>query len=334
MPAELTTTNGKTEMFYTGETPWHGLGQALDEPATAKEAIQAAGLDWAVETVPVFVNKGGLARIPDKMAIQRQDTKLVFNVMSNKYTPIQNMEAFNFFDGVVGAGEAIYHTAGSLFDGRKVWILAKLPGTLEITKKDVLEKYILLTNSHDGTKAFTMAFTPIRVVCNNTLSVALGSLSGSTFKARHLPNVLNRVNEARELLGLAEAYFANLMEGVNRLVEKKFSESDMVTMVGEIYKLDPKKVMADQHFLVRHSAEATLSLYRGGQGTDLSHVKGTAWAAFNAVTEYVDHHRPIGVQQKTEGVAVREKRLDYSWYGRNADLRQKTWDYLARFSAN
>jgi hypothetical protein len=118
MPAEITNTNGRDEMFYTGKTPWHGLGTKLDGPATAAEAIAAASLDWTVDTVPVYLDGG--VEIPGKKAVVRTDTGLVMNVMSDRYTPLQNVDAFAFFDAVVGAGEAIYHTAGSLQGGRKV----------------------------------------------------------------------------------------------------------------------------------------------------------------------------------------------------------------------
>ena len=133
MPAEITETKGKAEMMYVGRTPWHGLGTQLDGPPTAAEAIAAASLDWTVEMVPVYLD-GGI-EIPGKRAAVRTDTGLVMNVMSDRYTPLQNVDAFAFFDAVVGAGEAIYHTAGSLQGGRKVWALARLPGDLKVTNR-------------------------------------------------------------------------------------------------------------------------------------------------------------------------------------------------------
>ena len=233
MPAEITNTNGRDEMFYTGKTPWHGLGTKLDGPATAAEAIAAASLDWTVEMMPVYL--GGSVEIPGKKAVVRGNNGLVMNVMSDRYTPLQNVDAFAFFDAVVGAGEAIYHTAGSLQGGRKVWALAKLPGDIKITGDDMLEKYVLLANSHDGSLAVTMQLTAVRVVCSNTISVALGS--GQKFRALHTPNVSQKANEAREFLGLTEPYFENLMAGINQMVNTKMKEPQVEEMVFKIFGL-------------------------------------------------------------------------------------------------
>ena len=327
MPAEITETNGKAEMMYVGRTPWHGLGTQLDGPATAAEAIAAASLDWTVDMVPVYLD-GGI-EIPGKKAAVRADTGLVMNVASDRYTPLQNAEAFDFFDAVVGAGEAIYHTAGSLQGGRKVWALAKLPGDLKVAGKDVLEKYVLLANSHDSSLAVTMQITAVRVVCSNTLSVALGS--GKKFRALHTPGVINKAIEAREFLGLTDAYFEHLMAGVNRMAETKMGEPQVDDLVFKIFGLDETKAMADQHFLTRHAAETVKDLFHTGIGNDVKGVKGTAWAALNAVTEYVDHVRHQGVNldtaRSTEG-DLGSKRLESAWFGNGAKIKQAAWDIL------
>ena len=327
MPAEITNTNGRNEVFYVGKTPWHGLGTRLDGPATSAEAISAASLDWSVEMVPVYLD-GGI-EIPGKRAAVRADTGLVMNVMSDRYTPLQNVEAFAFFDAVVGAGEAIYHTAGSLNGGRKVWALAQLPGDFKVAGEDVLEKYVLLANSHDGSLAVTMQLTAVRVVCSNTMSMALET--GKKFRALHTPNIIHKAVEAREFLGLADAYFENLMAGINRMAEVQMSEPQMDDLVFRIFDLDETKAMADQHFLPRHAAEAVKGLFHTGIGNDMSGVKGTAWAAYNAVTEYVDHVRPQGPRLATAGVVggeVGSKRLESAWFGNGAKLKQDAWDVL------
>ena len=328
MPAEITETNGKAEMMYVGKTPWHGLGTRLDGPATAAEAIAAAALDWTVEMLPVYL--GGGVEIPGKKAAVRADTGLVMNVMSDRYTPLQNVEAFQFFDAVVGAGEAIYHTAGSLKGGRKVWTLAKLPGDFKVAGKDVLEKYVLLANSHDTSLAVTMQLTAVRVVCSNTMSVALES--GDKFRAIHTPNVINKAIEAREFLGLTDAYFENLMAGVNRLAETKMGESQVENLVFKIFGLDETKAINEQHFLPRHAAATVKELFHTGIGNEMKGVKGTAWAAYNAVTEYVDHVRPQGVRLETAGSTAGElcgKRLESAWFGNGAKIKQSAWDILS-----
>ncbi|MEK6860792.1 MAG: DUF932 domain-containing protein [Nanoarchaeota archaeon] len=333
MPHELSIReDGTVEMMYVGETPWTGLGTKLLTPATSKEAIEAAHLNWPIITNPVYrnVSVAQFEQIPNMNAIVRLDTQTVFQVASNKYTPLQNVDAFKFFDAVVGSGQAIYHTAGALFGGRRVWILAKLPGELRVTDNDILEKYILLVNSHDGTHALTMKFTPIRVVCNNTLSVALHGNSQS-FYARHTPSIINRVVEARELLGLSEAYFENFMLGANKLVEKEFTRQDMNKFVFDLFELDVSKTIDEQRKNKEYAAEKVLDLFSNGRGNNLDGVTNTAWAAWNSVAEYSDYFSPVGHSVKTgllNTPEVAAKRLGSSWFGRGALLKQKSWDML------
>ena len=154
-----------------------------------------------------------------------------------------------------------------------------------------------LANSHDGSLAVTMQLTAVRVVCSNTMSVALGS--GQKFRALHTPNVISKANEAPEFLGLTEPYFENLMAGINRLVETKINKTQVDEMVFKVFGLYDTKAISEQHFLPRHAAETVKDLFHTGIGNDMKGVKGTAWAAYNAVTEYIDHVRPQGVRLTT-----------------------------------
>lgn len=337
----------RDDMMYVGETPWHGLGTRLADVATSAEAIAAASLGWKVIQTPVYtaipriaitngvdgqhaVGSVDMKRVEGQLAIVREDTDEVFAIMSDGYTPVQNTEAFEFFDALAGAGEAIYHTAGSLKGGRRVWILAKLPGDLKISDTDILERYILLANSHDGSRAFSVQMTPVRVVCNNTLSVALGG-EETRFKAKHTSNIMRRVNNARDLLGLSEAYFEMFMRGVERLVDARMTEGQMNDFSRRILGIAPKAT-ADE---IREPATTALfklpALFVSGQG---NHGE-TAWDAFNAVTEYVDHVRPIGRAMNTYGdrsVEVQDKRLDAAWFGNGAMLKQGAWNDLQEFA--
>ena len=198
MPAGITETDG---MAYVGRRPWHGLGTYVEGQAmTAAQAIEAANLDWEVVTEPVYRPWGSL-RSPDfkqiegKRAIVRKDTDEVFGVFSDGFTPAQNLTCFDLIDAFTGSGEASIHTVGSLFGGRRVWMLCKLQGDYRLDNGEKLESFILLDNSHDGTAALRMRLTSVRVVCSNTLGAATSNRAA--FAARHTSGLMARVNEAR-----------------------------------------------------------------------------------------------------------------------------------------
>ena len=318
----------KDGMMYTGETPWHKLGVKLNNPATAAEAIAAAGLDWEVGRQPVFIGSGlesqfnqDFVEIPNKTAIVREDTGEAFAVMGGNYQPVQNTEAFRFFDEMVGLGEAIYHTAGSLYNGRRVWILAKLPEDIEVVPGDPINQYILLMNSHDGSLAMRVINTPIRVVCANTLSMALRANGG--FYAKHTRNILTRASEARNLLNLANAYYDTLGKQIDRLVHTRMTELETADYIKNVYSFKQGESYDVQDYRSRNSYTATLELLNHPTNT-LGGIQGTQYAAFNAVTYYIDHLRPV-----KGGKDEDSKRLDGSWFGSGAKLRQRASDLLA-----
>lgn len=330
MPQGLTRTDGM--MYVEGEgRPWHGLGVAVNGPANAAETIAAASLNWEVETRPVYQYApseiiGGNQfyrhlEIPNKNAIVRADTNEVFAVMGSGYEPVQNVDAFSFFDEVIAQGEAIYHTAGSLFGGRKVWILAKLPDDIVVTETDKIGKYILLSNSHDGSSALRMKFTPIRVVCSNTLSVALSDTSG--FYAKHTRNVLQRASEAREVLGLAAQYYDIFATQVDRLVNARMTVIEVQDYLQKLYNFKEDVSYDDQDYRVTRAYENTLDLLNH-RTNRVGGMEGTKWAAYNAVTYYLDHERTVSGQDGYE----LDRRLDSTWFGRGVELRQKAFNLL------
>lgn len=162
-------------MFYAGVTPWHGLGTKVEKNLTAAEAIVAAGLNWEVDKVPVFSHSldKKLISVPGKFAVRRLDNSQPLGIVGARYTPLQNKNAFSFMDAVVQVKEAIYHTAGALGLGERVWLLAQLPKDLVVKGVDKVEKFLLLTSTHNGTTQVTIKMTPIRVVCQNTLNASL-----------------------------------------------------------------------------------------------------------------------------------------------------------------
>ncbi len=304
-------------LMYVGEKPWHGLGKKLEKVATSAEAIVAAGLDWKVEKLPIFANLVGQSlSIEDKFATVRMDTKQPLGVVGDIYKVLQNKEAFSFFDAVVGVKEAMYHTAGALGDGERVWILAKLPGYIRVKGDDVSEKFLLLVNTHDGTRAAQMMFTPIRVVCQNTLNIALADSSRNA-SIRHTTNMGTKIDQVRETLQIINARFSLFEEAAQKLaVVQLTQESFRDYLVG--LKLAPKASEMDQATTrMRNIMDEVTLHFEHGKGADMSSAKGTAWGAFNAVVEYVDYSRG------SDKVESRAKSL---LFGTGANLKQLAWD--------
>jgi len=284
MAHNISNVSGRYETFYAGKVPWHGLGVRLPDLATSEQAIQAAGIDYTVETQPV-VTEGGIA-IPQAKAVIRTDANVSLGVVGNRYQLIQNREAFGFFDSIVGEGKAIYETAGALGKGERVWILAKLPGDLVIENdvQDTTEKYLLFINSHDGTSACRMFYTPVRVVCQNTLNMALsGREAAESVSIRHSGNVQAKVVEARRILGLANAHYQKLEEQANWLASLPM---DSVLFKGYLDALYP---IADD---VTDRVRKNVVEERGNITAIFERERGRSrWHAANAVIEHVDHHK-------------------------------------------
>lgn len=318
MAHNLNVIGGRASMFYTGKRPWHELGTVLAHPATAREAIEAARLGYTVETAPIYLQDG--TEIDDYRATVRQDTKTALGVVGDRYVPVQNTEAFGFFDAVVGAGQAIYHTAGALGRGERVWMLAQIPGDLRVHgTEDLIERFLLLTNSHDGSSCLRMFFTPVRVVCQNTLNVALRGGKQQGISIRHTGNIQGKVEEAQRALGLAVKYYDDLGAILDRLVEIPMSRQG----VAEYFKtLVPDNVTADQATRTQNIRDRMSTLFERGRGNHAPKIRGTLWAALNAVTEYVDHDR--STRGKTEADRA-SNRLESIWWGSGADLKARAW---------
>lgn len=196
MAHNLAVTNGQAAMAYFGEAPWHRLGTRLDNPATAADAIEAAGLDYQVSLVSLVTEQQ--AAVPQRKGVVRDDSGQVLGTVGNSYVPIQNSEAFQFLDSVVADGGLCYHTAGALGRGERIWMLAELPGHIRVKNtEDVTEKFLLLHNSHDGSSSLRVHFTPIRVVCQNTLTIAEWNGRGKGVSIRHRGNLDSRIQEAQ-----------------------------------------------------------------------------------------------------------------------------------------
>ena len=217
-------------MFYTRTAPWHGLGVRVEEVLGSKEALNQAGLDWKVEQTDVYAASG--ERIPGYKANIRDIDRNILGIVGDRYKIVQNEEAFAFTDGLLGEGVK-YETAGSLAGGKIVWMLAKLPEKY-IISGDAIEPYLVFCNSHDGSGAIRVAMTPVRVVCQNTLNLALKGAS-RVWSARHTGNVMSRMDEARETLQLANAYMSQLGRSINELQAKKLTDKKVLAMIDYVY---------------------------------------------------------------------------------------------------
>lgn len=331
----MTGKNGKAAMFYTGETPWHGLGHAVQDAQSSEEAIRLAQLDWTVEPQEIYRldGKGGLRMIPGKRALVRMDTGKELEIMSDKFTVVQNHEAFAFMDTLTRDGALRYHTAGALGDGGRVWMLASMPGEMRIEgTDDVSEKFLLLANGHDGSLAFHVRATAVRVVCQNTLSSALsnhlkngsdgkgGGGSGRGIVLRHTPKVLDQVETVRKALGLAEKKFAELNRDANELAARPCG---LAALHAYAEKLIPDNPDAKSHARTEKIRDTVYQNFAGSPGNDMPGIKGTWWAALNAVTYYTDHQRTTRGETTLD---ERSNRLDSAWFGSAAELKEKAFE--------
>lgn len=279
MPANVET------MMYVGEVPWHGLGTRLPDVVSWQEAIRAAGLDWHVGLYPVHAHgaTGATSEAEGYKAVVRlTNGHRVLGIVSDKYTPVQNADAFRFLDDVADAG-LLYETAGALGHGETVWALARFPKDALIAGQDAVRFYLLLSNNHDGTGALRVAVTPVRVVCQNTLTMALRQ-AARTWSARHVGDPTARFAEARRTLDLTYKYAAEFETVANDLCAYSLTDRELEQIIATVWPQDEKDERTAQ--AVR-KVEAFRAVY--AQGSDVAPYHGTAWAAYNALAAVNDH---------------------------------------------
>lgn len=238
------TLTGEYSFFSVKEKPWHNLGKIVEDYPTSAEALKFAGLDYTVEkrllyTVdngePYWDNPDDIIHteieVPNYFATIRTDTEDVLGVVGKDYEVVQNTQAFEFFDSIVGGGEGIlYETAGALGRGERVFITAKLPDYIRVGRNDCIEKYLFLTTSHDGFGSITAAFTPIRVVCNNTLNIALAN-NTNCIRLRHTANVKDRLTVAHRLLGLSNQLSNEMEQIYNQWAKIRITDSNLKQLI-------------------------------------------------------------------------------------------------------
>jgi len=304
--------NEDKRVFTVGES-WHGLGTVVDTEVMASQAIKLAQLDYNVVKASLFAED---KKIDSHVAIIREDTKDVLGITTPKYQIVQNIDAFSFFDTVVGEEQAIYHSAGALGMGEKIWILAKLPNDILINKDDVVEKYLCLTTSHDGKSSLQMYFTPIRVVCQNTLNMSMAD-SKNGIAIRHSAQYKSRIEDARKVLQISIDYYQQYEQIIKQLEEKVLTFNEVQSYFNNVLSIDGQEEISTQKENQRHDL---LSLFDNGRGQKTGN-RHSAWKAYNSVTEYVDHFRTV----KNLDVD-KTNRLKSIWFGSGAKLKEKAYN--------
>lgn len=279
-------------MFSVREVPWHGLGKIVQEAPTAEEAIKLAGLDWKVLEQQVYNHDSfgnNYNSIAGYKALTRSDNGRVLSIMGQNYTPLQNDKAFSFFNPFIENGLASFQTAGALKNGNVVWVLAELnKAPIEVGKGDEVNKYLLLSNSHDGTMAVRVGFTPVRVVCNNTLTIAHGNEKSKLIRIRHSAKVNENLDHLREVVNAMDAKFEASAEQYKFLTTKAINKKDLEKYIEIIFKTNPNGSERDKS-RDKKMKEMITNLFENGAGQHLRSAKGTYWGAYNAVTEYLTH---------------------------------------------
>lgn len=306
--------------FFVRQKAWHNLGTVLEDAPTIETGLIQAGLNWKVKEMSVAAYGNGveLFDAPLHKAIVRETDNKVLGVMSKKYTPLQNEDAFKFFDQILESKEASLEAAGSLREGRRIWIIAKINGAeTEIVKDDPVTGYLLLHNSHDGSMSVGVQYTNIRVVCMNTLSAALrqGEQSGEVLKVRHTANLDISLNAIKNAVNLSKQTFEFSVQAYQAMAKKKIDIKGVEKYVCEVLS----KTEFIEGSKTPKALNQILESYETGAGATKNGVYGTYWGAYNAVTDWIDHTRG-GVKKNSN------QRVESSWFGSGKIIRDKAFE--------
>lgn len=311
-------------MAYVGAEPWHGLGNQLPASQPIEVWQQQAGMDWSIRETPVLFNVSkadGLhvKSCVDRKVLYRSDTQVPLSVVSDRYKVVQPRDVLEFYRDLTEAGGFELETAGVLKEGKKLWALARTGQSTLLKGCDKVNAYLLLATSCDGTLCTTAQFTSIRVVCSNTLQLALGNSNGAV-KVPH--STMFDPDQVKQELGLGmtawDLFVSDMRRMADRPVHKFEAMSFLVNVLG-----DPGVPLADQ--LNQKALQDVYALYTGkGMGADLASANGTAWGLVNSVTQFVDHER----RARSQG-----HRLDSAWFGQGASIKAKAYQEAMKLAA-
>ena len=300
----------ENRMFAVGKA-WHDKGIRVDKEVTSAEAIKLAKLDYEIKKVDLFTKEG--VKAEGFLGNMNTQNNKVLGIVSDRYKIVQNVEAFSFFDNIVKSGEAFYHSAGALGNGERIWLLAKLPQNLMVFKDiDIVEKYLLLTNCHDGKGSLLMYFTPIRVVCQNTL-IASYKDSKDGISIRHMGDIKTKTDGARIALGFALDFYKDFDKQALSMVNTNMNIEGAREYFNRVCNInEAEKELSTQ---AENTRSRLLQLFREGKGNSIDGVKDTVWAGYNAVTEYADFHKTIKGDNRIQSIL----------FGSAADLKRRAF---------
>ncbi len=309
-------------MFSVKLTPWHKLGKIVHEAPDTAAAIKLAGLDWGVVEQPLYRDVGATLKgvveyeaLDSHKLLYRDTDGKQLGVVGKNYTPLQNSKAFEFFNPFVESGLASFEAAGSLRDGKTIWVLAKLnKAPIEIGSGDEVNKFLLLSNAHDGGMAVRTGFTPIRVVCANTLAMSHRAEGSQLIRVRHSAQVNMRVEALQSIINAADAKFQATAEQYRALANSDVSQADIAKYVELIFRFSSTD--AQRRKLASEKMNENITrIFETGYGMDLKSSHGTYWGLYNAVTQYLSYEKGRD-----------DSRLNNLWFGDSQAINQRALD--------
>lgn len=315
-------------MAYTGETPWHQLGNQLPAKQSIEVWAKQAGMDWNICETPVrYMTEqagalGSIMSFDDQKVLYRSDSKAALSVVSSRYQVVQPKAVLEFYRDLTEISGFELETAGVLKEGKKFWALAKTGKEATLKGNDLVKGYILLATSCDGTLATTATPTTVRVVCNNTLAIALNGAS-SAIKVPHSTSF--DAQAVKKQLGIAVSQWDSFMYRMKTLSERKVKSHEAMNYFLKVLCQTDSHSDPSMGLMNERALKKVQALYEGqGHGADLASASGTAWGLLNAVTEFVDHERKARSQ---------DYRLDSAWFGQGASLKQRALDHALQLAA-
>ena len=313
MPANVQT------MAYYGEIPWHGLGKQVPKGINSEEMIRAAGLDWEVALRPARgarqINRKGefsryeIVRVPQP---NTKEDEVLFGVVSRRYQPLQNIEAFGFFDLIVGERKAYFETAGALGEGERIWVMAKMPDAMKIVSGDECFKYLLLSNTHSGEGSVIVKFTTVRVVCQNTLMLAMDD-GQKAYRVRHSKQMHFKLEELADFLSTMQKIYLKAEEEFKRMARIQMTGTRLHDYLDAVYpRTENQKKKGEKPARWDYVRE----VFETQKDIQLPGVRGTLWGAYNAITRFEDYKQPQQEEQSYQ-------RLERIWFGSGADTKLK-----------